>query len=136
MCRCPVCSSRTQVVCGKCSEFRARLWYDNNRTNRVCVDCYAMLVGVSPCPGVLTSSTTRRRSILEVGGTPLRSNPFVCGYDDARLMLTLAHSSQFCLSPVETGVPGGREQCDLLLSPPHGERSRAGLAEGLVRRPR
>lgn len=51
-------------------------------------------------------------------------------------MLTLAHPSQFCLSPVEAGVPGGREQCDLLLSPPHGERSRAGLAEGLVRRPR
>ena len=64
------CSSQTQVVCGKCSEFRARLSYDNNRTNRVCVDCYAMLVGVSPVPGTLPSSATRRRSILEVSGTP------------------------------------------------------------------
>lgn len=65
--------SQTQVVCGKCSEFRARLSYDNNRTNRVCVDCYAMLVGVSPTPGVLSSSTTRRRSILEVSRTAVVS---------------------------------------------------------------
>ncbi|KAM7405365.1 hypothetical protein PAMP_012633 [Pampus punctatissimus] len=54
-----------QVVCGKCSEFRARLSYDNNRTNRVCIDCYATLVGVLPSPATLTSSTQRRRSILE-----------------------------------------------------------------------
>lgn len=72
-----VCSSQTQVVCGKCSEFRARLSYDNNRTNRVCVDCYAMLVGVSPCPGTLISSTTRRRSILEVSGTSLWAKLFI-----------------------------------------------------------
>uniref|UniRef100_A0A8C2WHA2 FYVE, RhoGEF and PH domain containing 1 n=1 Tax=Cyclopterus lumpus TaxID=8103 RepID=A0A8C2WHA2_CYCLU len=37
------CKACGHVVCGKCSEFRARLSYDNNRTNRVCVDCYAML---------------------------------------------------------------------------------------------
>uniref|UniRef100_A0A3B3HC97 FYVE, RhoGEF and PH domain containing 1 n=1 Tax=Oryzias latipes TaxID=8090 RepID=A0A3B3HC97_ORYLA len=39
------CKACGHVVCGKCSEFRARLSYDNNRTNRVCVDCYIMLVG-------------------------------------------------------------------------------------------
>lgn len=61
----------TQVVCGKCSEFRARLSYDNNRTNRVCVDCYAMLVGVAPSPGTLVSSANRRRSILEVSAPSL-----------------------------------------------------------------
>uniref|UniRef100_A0A3Q0R137 FYVE, RhoGEF and PH domain containing 1 n=1 Tax=Amphilophus citrinellus TaxID=61819 RepID=A0A3Q0R137_AMPCI len=44
------CKACGHVVCGKCSEFRARLSYDNNRTNRVCVDCYATLVGVSPSP--------------------------------------------------------------------------------------
>uniref|UniRef100_A0A674NNZ1 FYVE, RhoGEF and PH domain containing 1 n=1 Tax=Takifugu rubripes TaxID=31033 RepID=A0A674NNZ1_TAKRU len=32
------CKACGHVVCGKCSEFRARLSYDNNRTNRVCVD--------------------------------------------------------------------------------------------------
>ena len=60
----PVCAF--QVVCGKCSEFRARLSYDNNRANRVCVDCYTTLVGVPPSPACLSSSTHRRRSILEV----------------------------------------------------------------------
>uniref|UniRef100_A0A3B4VA93 FYVE, RhoGEF and PH domain containing 1 n=1 Tax=Seriola dumerili TaxID=41447 RepID=A0A3B4VA93_SERDU len=60
------CKACGHVVCGKCSEFRARLSYDNNRTNRVCVDCYATLVGVLPSPATLTSSTQRRRSILEV----------------------------------------------------------------------
>ncbi len=59
-------SSWFQVVCGKCSEFRARLLYDNNRANRVCTDCYTMLVGVPPSPASLSSSTQRRRSILEV----------------------------------------------------------------------
>uniref|UniRef100_A0A7N6BY35 FYVE, RhoGEF and PH domain containing 1 n=1 Tax=Anabas testudineus TaxID=64144 RepID=A0A7N6BY35_ANATE len=44
------CKACGHVVCGKCSEFRARLSYDNNRTNRVCVDCYAALVGMSPSP--------------------------------------------------------------------------------------
>uniref|UniRef100_A0A8C9X4N6 FYVE, RhoGEF and PH domain containing 1 n=1 Tax=Sander lucioperca TaxID=283035 RepID=A0A8C9X4N6_SANLU len=59
------CKACGHVVCGKCSEFRARLSYDNNRTNRVCVDCYAMLVGASPSPATLSTSTQRRRSILE-----------------------------------------------------------------------
>uniref|UniRef100_A0A3P9P9K8 FYVE, RhoGEF and PH domain containing 1 n=1 Tax=Poecilia reticulata TaxID=8081 RepID=A0A3P9P9K8_POERE len=45
------CKACGHVVCGKCSEFRARLSYDNNRTNRVCVDCYVTLVGASPSPG-------------------------------------------------------------------------------------
>uniref|UniRef100_A0A8C5GC79 FYVE, RhoGEF and PH domain containing 1 n=1 Tax=Gouania willdenowi TaxID=441366 RepID=A0A8C5GC79_GOUWI len=59
------CKACGHVVCGKCSEFRARLSYDNNRTNRVCVDCYAMLVGVCPSQVGLSSSSQRRRSILE-----------------------------------------------------------------------
>uniref|UniRef100_A0A4W4E7D0 FYVE, RhoGEF and PH domain containing 1 n=1 Tax=Electrophorus electricus TaxID=8005 RepID=A0A4W4E7D0_ELEEL len=44
------CKACGHVVCGKCSEFRARLLYDNNRANRVCIDCYTMLVGVPPSP--------------------------------------------------------------------------------------
>ncbi|XP_016411741.1 FYVE, RhoGEF and PH domain-containing protein 1-like [Sinocyclocheilus rhinocerous] len=37
------CKACGHVVCGKCSEFRARLLYDNNRANRVCIDCYTTL---------------------------------------------------------------------------------------------
>lgn len=55
-----------QVVCGKCSEFRARLVYDNNRTNRVCVDCYTALHGSVLSPAYNTHTPQRRKSILEV----------------------------------------------------------------------
>ncbi|XP_038578561.1 FYVE, RhoGEF and PH domain-containing protein 1 isoform X2 [Micropterus salmoides] len=74
------CKACGHVVCGKCSEFRARLSYDNNRTNRVCVDCYAMLVGVSPSPNTLTSSSHRRRSILEKQASLAAENSVICSF--------------------------------------------------------
>uniref|UniRef100_A0A3B4ZEW6 FYVE, RhoGEF and PH domain-containing protein 1-like n=1 Tax=Stegastes partitus TaxID=144197 RepID=A0A3B4ZEW6_9TELE len=72
------CKACGHVVCGKCSEFRARLSYDNNRTNRVCVDCYATLVGVLPSPAGLSSSTQRRRSILEA--SLAAENSVICSF--------------------------------------------------------
>ncbi|RVE71120.1 hypothetical protein OJAV_G00071720 [Oryzias javanicus] len=72
------CKACGHVVCGKCSEFRARLSYDNNRTNRVCVDCYVMLVGVSP--GALSGSNQRRRSILEKQASLAAENSVVCSF--------------------------------------------------------
>ncbi|XP_022619619.1 FYVE, RhoGEF and PH domain-containing protein 1 [Seriola dumerili] len=74
------CKACGHVVCGKCSEFRARLSYDNNRTNRVCVDCYATLVGVLPSPATLTSSTQRRRSILEKQASLAAENSVICSF--------------------------------------------------------
>ncbi|XP_071314775.1 FYVE, RhoGEF and PH domain-containing protein 1 [Trachinotus anak] len=74
------CKACGHVVCGKCSEFRARLSYDNNRTNRVCVDCYAMLVGVLPSPATLASSTQRRRSILEKQASLAAENSVICSF--------------------------------------------------------
>ncbi|XP_015253510.1 PREDICTED: FYVE, RhoGEF and PH domain-containing protein 1 isoform X2 [Cyprinodon variegatus] len=74
------CKACGHVVCGKCSEFRARLSYDNNRTNRVCVDCYITLVGVSPSPGGLSSSTQRRRSILEKQASLAAENSVICSF--------------------------------------------------------
>uniref|UniRef100_A0A8C0HBE7 FYVE, RhoGEF and PH domain containing 1 n=1 Tax=Chelonoidis abingdonii TaxID=106734 RepID=A0A8C0HBE7_CHEAB len=56
------CRACGRVVCGKCSEFRARLLYDNNRPNRVCGGCFAALHGPPGTPG----PPPRRRSILEV----------------------------------------------------------------------
>lgn len=73
------CKACGHVVCGKCSEFRARLSYDNNRTNRVCVDCYCTLVGV--CPSIaLSSSTSRRRSILEKQASLAAENSVMCSF--------------------------------------------------------
>uniref|UniRef100_I3IWQ0 FYVE, RhoGEF and PH domain containing 1 n=1 Tax=Oreochromis niloticus TaxID=8128 RepID=I3IWQ0_ORENI len=74
------CKACGHVVCGKCSEFRARLSYDNNRTNRVCIDCYATLVGVSPSPVGLTSSSHRRRSILEKQASLAAENSVICSF--------------------------------------------------------
>ncbi|XP_061745207.1 FYVE, RhoGEF and PH domain-containing protein 1 isoform X2 [Nerophis ophidion] len=74
------CKACGHVVCGKCSEFRARLSYDNNRTNRVCVDCYAMLVGVSPTPSVMAGPGLRRRSILEKQASLAAENSVICSF--------------------------------------------------------
>ncbi|XP_035501091.2 FYVE, RhoGEF and PH domain-containing protein 1 isoform X1 [Scophthalmus maximus] len=74
------CKACGHVVCGKCSEFRARLSYDNNRTNRVCVDCYATLVGALPSPATLTSSIQRRRSILEKQASLAAENSVICSF--------------------------------------------------------
>ncbi|XP_043989844.1 FYVE, RhoGEF and PH domain-containing protein 1 isoform X1 [Gambusia affinis] len=74
------CKACGHVVCGKCSEFRARLSYDNNRTNRVCVDCYVTLVGASPSPGAISSSSQRRRSILEKQASLAAENSVICSF--------------------------------------------------------
>ncbi|XP_029011884.1 FYVE, RhoGEF and PH domain-containing protein 1 isoform X2 [Betta splendens] len=74
------CKACGHVVCGKCSEFRARLSYDNNRTNRVCVDCYATLVGVLPSSSMSSSSTQRRRSILEKQASLAAENSVICSF--------------------------------------------------------
>ncbi|XP_036803705.1 FYVE, RhoGEF and PH domain-containing protein 1 isoform X1 [Oncorhynchus mykiss] len=74
------CKACGHVVCGKCSEFRARLLYDNNRANRVCIDCYTTLVGVPPSPASLTSSAYRRRSILEKQASVAAENSVMCSF--------------------------------------------------------
>uniref|UniRef100_A0A4X2LWT7 FYVE, RhoGEF and PH domain containing 1 n=1 Tax=Vombatus ursinus TaxID=29139 RepID=A0A4X2LWT7_VOMUR len=75
------CKACGHVVCGKCSEFRARLVYDNNRSNRVCLDCYTTLCGAqgpSPSPGQNTPQ--RRRSILEKQASVAAENSLVCSF--------------------------------------------------------
>ncbi|XP_064778087.1 FYVE, RhoGEF and PH domain-containing protein 1-like [Oncorhynchus masou masou] len=74
------CKACGHVVCGKCSEFRARLLYDNNRANRVCIDCYTTLVGVPPSPASLTCSINRRRSILEKQASVAAENSVMCSF--------------------------------------------------------
>ncbi|XP_061114069.1 FYVE, RhoGEF and PH domain-containing protein 1 [Conger conger] len=74
------CKACGHVVCGKCSEFRARLLYDNNRANRVCVDCYTTLHGVPPSPASLPSTAQRRRSILEKQASVAAENSVLCSF--------------------------------------------------------
>ncbi|KPP63239.1 FYVE, RhoGEF and PH domain-containing protein 2-like [Scleropages formosus] len=56
------CRACGQVVCWRCSDFKAALQYDSDRVNRVCRDCYAILVGQPDGPAV----SERKRGILEV----------------------------------------------------------------------
>ncbi|XP_041092898.1 FYVE, RhoGEF and PH domain-containing protein 1 [Polyodon spathula] len=75
------CKACGHVVCGRCSEFRARLLYDNNRPNRVCVDCYTALHGAPPTPGCPAQAPPlRRRSILEKQASVVAENSVVCSY--------------------------------------------------------
>ncbi|XP_058873118.1 FYVE, RhoGEF and PH domain-containing protein 1 isoform X2 [Acipenser ruthenus] len=75
------CKACGHVVCGRCSEFRARLLYDNNRPNRVCVDCYTALHGAPPTPGCPAHAPPlRRRSILEKQASVVAENSVVCSY--------------------------------------------------------
>uniref|UniRef100_A0A8C4S2X8 FYVE, RhoGEF and PH domain containing 1 n=1 Tax=Erpetoichthys calabaricus TaxID=27687 RepID=A0A8C4S2X8_ERPCA len=73
------CKACGYVVCGKCSEFRARLLYDNNRPNRVCIDCYTMLHGAPPSPGCPGQAPQRRKSILEQASV-VAENSVLCSY--------------------------------------------------------
>ena len=58
-----------QVVCARCSDYRAELKYDDNRPNRVCLACYTFLTGnVLP-----EDKDDKRRGILEVRATPPHS---------------------------------------------------------------
>lgn len=38
-------SSALQVVCGRCSDYKVALEYDDNKLNKVCKDCYSILTG-------------------------------------------------------------------------------------------
>lgn len=58
-----------QVVCAKCSDYRAELRYDGNRPNRVCLHCFTFLTGnVLP-----ENKEDKRRGILEVRAEGLPS---------------------------------------------------------------
>lgn len=49
-------------MCARCSDYRAELKYDDNRPNRVCLDCYTFLTG-NVLPG---DKEDKKRGILEV----------------------------------------------------------------------
>uniref|UniRef100_A0A672I9T2 FYVE, RhoGEF and PH domain containing 1 n=1 Tax=Salarias fasciatus TaxID=181472 RepID=A0A672I9T2_SALFA len=54
---CMKCQEPFNAITKRRHHFPRSLSYDNNRTNRVCVDCYATLVGVSPSPAGLSGTS-------------------------------------------------------------------------------
>lgn len=50
----------SQVVCWKCSDYKAHLEYDGNKLNKVCKDCYHVIIGCTD------SEEKKKKGILEV----------------------------------------------------------------------
>lgn len=42
---CVTCSCSCQVVCWRCSDYKAALEYDRNKMNKVCKDCFSIITG-------------------------------------------------------------------------------------------
>nr|XP_054541719.1 FYVE, RhoGEF and PH domain-containing protein 2 isoform X2 [Pan troglodytes] len=65
-----------EVVCARCSDYRAELKYDDNRPNRVCLHCYAFLTGnVLP-----EAKEDKRRGILEKGSSATPDQSLMCSF--------------------------------------------------------
>ncbi|XP_058410447.1 FYVE, RhoGEF and PH domain-containing protein 2 isoform X2 [Diceros bicornis minor] len=70
------CRACGYVVCARCSDYRAELKYDDNRPNRVCLDCYTFLTGnVLP-----EDKEDKRRGILEKGSMAWSEQSLMCSF--------------------------------------------------------
>ncbi|XP_073938410.1 FYVE, RhoGEF and PH domain-containing protein 2 isoform X3 [Castor canadensis] len=70
------CRACGYVVCARCSDYRAELKYDDNRTNRVCLTCYTFLTG-SVLP---EDKEDKRRGILEKGASAGPDQSLLCSF--------------------------------------------------------
>ncbi|KAJ7332929.1 hypothetical protein JRQ81_015109 [Phrynocephalus forsythii] len=70
------CRACGYVVCGRCSEYKAELQYDNNGPKRVCVQCFTYLTGhllPEDQPG-------KHKSILEKGSAGMSGKSVMCSF--------------------------------------------------------
>ncbi|XP_029429695.1 FYVE, RhoGEF and PH domain-containing protein 2 [Rhinatrema bivittatum] len=70
------CRACGYVVCGKCSDYRAKLKYDRNRLNRVCIDCYTFLTGCV----VSKERDDKKKGILERDASEVSDRSLMCGF--------------------------------------------------------
>ncbi|XP_023649344.1 FYVE, RhoGEF and PH domain-containing protein 2-like isoform X1 [Paramormyrops kingsleyae] len=70
------CRACGQVVCWRCSDYKAALQYDGNRVNRVCRDCYTVLVGGADGP----AAVERKRGILEKEAGGVSDTSLLCSF--------------------------------------------------------
>ncbi|XP_064217156.1 FYVE, RhoGEF and PH domain-containing protein 2 isoform X5 [Aotus nancymaae] len=65
-----------EVVCARCSDYRAELKYNDNRPSRVCFHCYTFLTG-----NVLPEAREdKRRGILEKGSSAAPDQSLMCSF--------------------------------------------------------
>uniref|UniRef100_A0A8C6KYC8 FYVE, RhoGEF and PH domain containing 4a n=1 Tax=Nothobranchius furzeri TaxID=105023 RepID=A0A8C6KYC8_NOTFU len=67
------CRACGHVVCWKCSEYKAQLEYDGNKMNKVCKDCYLVLMGKE-------ITEDKKKGILEVEAGQIADSSIICGY--------------------------------------------------------
>ncbi|KAL4645855.1 FYVE, RhoGEF and PH domain-containing protein 2 [Arapaima gigas] len=70
------CRACGQVVCWRCSDFKAPLPYDGDRLNRVCRNCYGILAGQPESP----AAAERRRGVLEKEAGEVSERSLMCGF--------------------------------------------------------
>ncbi|KAM9002243.1 FYVE, RhoGEF and PH domain-containing protein 2 [Sarcophilus harrisii] len=70
------CRACGYVVCAKCSDYRARLKYDDNRLNRVCLECYVFLTG-NLLP---EDKEDKKKGILEKESSKVSEQSLMCSF--------------------------------------------------------
>ncbi|XP_065554853.1 FYVE, RhoGEF and PH domain-containing protein 2 isoform X3 [Lathamus discolor] len=68
------CRACGYVVCARCSDYRAELQYDGNRLNRVCQECYVLLMGHV----VLEDREGKHKGILEKEAAEVSGRSLLC----------------------------------------------------------
>ncbi|KAG9334441.1 hypothetical protein JZ751_007638 [Albula glossodonta] len=71
------CRACGYVVCWKCSDNKAALEYDGKRMNKVCKDCYAILMGNSESE---ERAEGKKKGILEIEAAQFSGSSIMCGF--------------------------------------------------------
>ncbi|KAJ6659895.1 hypothetical protein lerEdw1_018351 [Lerista edwardsae] len=72
----PLVPSWRQVVCGRCSEYKAELQYDKNGPKRVCGECYVFLTGHL----LQDEQHGKHKGILEKESAELSGQSLMCSF--------------------------------------------------------
>uniref|UniRef100_K7FLQ0 FYVE, RhoGEF and PH domain containing 4 n=1 Tax=Pelodiscus sinensis TaxID=13735 RepID=K7FLQ0_PELSI len=68
------CRACGHVVCWKCSDYKAHLEYDGNKMNKVCKDCYQIIMGCTE------SEEKKKKGILEIESAEVSGNSVICSF--------------------------------------------------------
>ncbi|XP_035281589.1 FYVE, RhoGEF and PH domain-containing protein 4a isoform X2 [Anguilla anguilla] len=71
------CRACGYVVCWKCSDNKAALEYDGNKMNKVCKDCYGILMGGSEGEN---RAEGKKKGILEIEAAQFSGSSIMCGF--------------------------------------------------------
>lgn len=85
------CRACGKIVCSNCSSYKAPLEYDNNKVNRVCVNCYAILTKGQAGNYEKRKESMKRKKIPKFG------DAVMSGYLNFRSDNTKTFSKRWCM---------------------------------------